>query len=130
EAKALMQRLGNAVMDRRTQHPVNTAERYLGALKLNPTLRQAWWKGQALDLTKTQFTLLLQITAQPGRRFNYAELYAACTGDHIDPALAGQKLKTHVHNLRKHFKKIDTVDCPIVSKRGEGLAWQAEAGTR
>lgn len=127
DPKALVQRLGNAVIERRTKHPVDVVERHLGDLRLNPTARQAWWKGQLLDLTKTQFTLLLQITAQPGRMINYAELYATCTGDHIDPSLAGKKLKTHVHNLRQRFKAVDpTICCPIVSKRGEGLAWRAE----
>jgi len=127
DPKVLVQRLGNAVIERRTTHPLNTTERKLGELKLDPTVRQAWWKEQLLNLTKTQFTLLLQITAQPGRLFNYAELYATCTGDHIDPALAAKKLKTHVHNLRQRFKEIDSsAYCPIVSKRGEGLAWQVK----
>jgi len=127
EPKILVRHIGNAVIERRTKHPLDTMERHLGDLRLNPTLRQAWWKGQPLDLTKTEFTLLLQITAQPGRVFNYPELYAACTGDHIDPSLAGQKLKTHVHNLRQCFLGVDPTAHPIVSKRGEGLAWQASS---
>lgn len=125
--KTLVQCLGNAVIQRRTKYPTDLAERFLGDLRLDPASRQAWWKGQPLTLTRTQFTLLLQLTAKPGRWFNYAELYAACTGDHIDPAQAGEKLKTHVHNLRQRFREVDPSSyCPIVSRRGDGISWRVE----
>lgn len=126
--KALIQHLGDAVIERRTKFPVDTAERQLGALKLNPNTRQAWWHGQPLRLTRMEYTLLLQITARPGHMFNYAELYSACTGDHVDPAQAGKKLKTHIFHLRHRF--IDTApgeQCPVTSRRGEGLCWQPES---
>ena len=126
-AKDLVKRLGNAVIERRTNHPLDVAERQLGNLTLNPNTRQAWWKAQPLDLTRTQFTLLLQITAQPGHMFNYAELYAICMGEHVDPSLAAKKLKTHIFNLRHRFIEIDpNMPCPVVSKRGEGLSWHLE----
>jgi len=126
-AKTLIQHLGDTVIERRTKHPLDTAERQLGALKLNPNTRQAWWHEQELSLTKTQFTLLLQITARPGHMFNYAELYATCTGDHIDPALAAKKLKTYIFHLKHRLLENDPkTPCPIVSKRGEGLSWHLE----
>ncbi|MEP7288642.1 MAG: response regulator transcription factor [Chloroflexota bacterium] len=127
--KELIKRLGNAVIERRTKYPVDTTERQLGALTLNPNTRQAWWHGQPLALTRTEFTLLLQITARPGHLFNYPELYATCTGDHVDPSLAARKLKTHVFNLRHRFIEIaPDAPCPILSKRGEGLAWRTADG--
>ena len=96
EIKDLNQRLGDAVIERRTKHPLVSVERQLGALKLSPETRQAWWHDSPLELTKTQFTLLARLTAQPGHIFNYADLYATCTGDHVDPAEAAKRLKTHL----------------------------------
>ena len=124
EIKELNQRIGDAVIERRTKHPLDSVERQLGALKLSPATRQAWWHGRLLELTKTQFTLLARLTAQPGHIFNYADLYASCTGDHIDPAEAAKRLKTHLYNLKVKFSKVSTAPCPILSKRGEGVLWQ------
>jgi two-component system response regulator PrrA len=126
-AKTLVQHLGDAVIERRTKHPANVVERQLGELRLNPNTREAWWHGQPLNLTKTEFTLLVQITALPGQLYNYAELYAACTGDHIDPSLAAKKLKTHVFNLKHKLQTASNAPCPINSTRGEGLSWQSES---
>ena len=127
EIRELNQRLGDAVIERRSKYLLDSVERQLGALKLFPETRQAWWHGNPLALTKTQFTLLTRLTAQPGHIFNYADLYATCTGAHIDPAEAAKRLKTHLHNLKVQFKKVSPAPCPIVSRRGEGVLWQPES---
>ena len=127
EIRELNQRLGDAVIERRSKYLLDSVERQLGALKLFPETRQAWWHGNPLALTKTQFTLLTRLTAQPGHVFNYADLYATCTGAHIDPAEAAKRLKTHLHNLKVQFKKVSPAPCPIVSRRGEGVLWQPES---
>lgn len=126
DPKDLVKCLGDTVIMRRTRFPIDTAERQIGSLKLNPQSRQAWWYGRLLELTKTEYTILLKLTANPGHIFNYADLYANCTGDHIDPSEAAKKLKTHIHNLKTRFKRISTTPCPILARRGEGVLWQID----
>lgn len=128
EPRKLVQSLGDAVIQRRTAHPVDSRERHLGELRIDPNTRQAWWHDQPLRLTHTEFTLLVQITARPGHVFNYAELYATCTGEHIDPCSASKKLKIHIHHLKQKFIAVEPAALvPIASRRGDGLYWATEA---
>lgn len=124
--ECLSQCLGDAIMNRRTRFPIDNGERQIGPLRLEPQSRQAWWYGTLLDLTKTEYTILLKLTAQPGHIFNYADLYASCTGEHIGPSEAARKLKTHIYNLKMRFRRISPTSIPIRTKRGEGVLWQIE----
>src|SRR5258708_3074915 len=120
----LLDRIGSAVMQRKSWFPSPKPTRIIeGELDLDLDAHQAVWYGQELLLTPTQFNLLANLTSKPGHIFNYGELYALSTGEHLMPSDARIKLKTHVINLRQ---KLEQEGHPrtIWNMRGAGFKWE------
>src|SRR3954447_15787242 len=81
--KELVARL-RAVL-RRTQQQQTQADRVVvGALELDRLRREVAVAGRKVDLTATEFDLLLTMAAQPGRVFTRAQLLDAIHGEAFD----------------------------------------------
>ncbi len=125
EPQALLDRLDFALVKRRPLYPPLETSRTAGDLYIDFGLRTATWYGVELPLTPTEFSILIQLTAKPGRIFNYAELYSTLRGEHIPPADGRSKLKSHVLNLKRKLQAVKPMPgSPLKASHGFGLRWQ------
>lgn len=85
------------LLRRRSGRQVNQLT--LGALALNPESLSASWHGQAVDLQRLEFMLLLQLAEQPQRVFNRAQLEESLYG--WGEGAESNTIDVHVHHLRR-----------------------------
>ncbi len=74
------------------------AEVLLGALRIKPSQREAWWGGRALALTQREFELLHFFARHPGQIFSRAELLQRVWGDGFDGY--EHTVNSHINRLR------------------------------
>jgi two-component system, OmpR family, response regulator ChvI len=83
------------------------AERILetGELRLDLRRYQAWWRGEAVPLTVTEFTLLHALARHPGHVKTRAQLLAEAYPD--DAYVGDRTIDSHVKRLRKKLAAAD-----------------------
>jgi hypothetical protein len=88
-----------------------------GPFVVDENRHQVWGKGQILNLTASQFNLLVRLCQQPEQVVRAEDLEMAVWGDVLvdDP----DRLKTLIKRLRR---AVDPLDTWIVSERGIGYA--------
>ena len=83
----------------------------IAGLTLDPSTGEAFLEGQPLELTKTQFRILLFLMQSDGRVYSRTEVIAAVQGD--DYPVTDHSVDTHVMFLRRklgsHAHLIETV---------------------
>lgn len=77
----------------------------LGALTLYPGLYRIAINSSTVDLTPTEFDLLLYLAAHRGRVVPCSELVREVRGYTVDEAEAREVIRPHVSNLRRKVKK-------------------------
>ena len=105
-----------AVM-RRPRPGVRQDRRVLGELTVDPESRSVWVAGEPVDLTRTEFDLLLALSARPGSALTRRELMDEVWGEHW----VGDShiVDVHIGNLRR--KLGDPADPRLVlTVRGVG----------
>ena len=90
-------------------------------LIINPDKREVLLKGQALELTKTEFDLLLYLAKHPGQVLSREQIY-----NHVwdeDAAFnVDDVVKAHIKAIRKKLSSADTQY--IQNVRGVGYRFQ------
>ncbi len=125
EARELVRCIGDAILNREVEATsTDVGLRRLGPLDQDLSGHTATWYGQPLRLTRAEFTILALLTSRPGRVFNYAELYALNKGEHLTPAQARSKLRTHITNLRRKLEQETRYPPAIHNVRSMGFKWQ------
>lgn len=94
-------------------------EMKIGAVTLFPGRYQIAVDGEIIDLTPTEFDLLLYLAAHRGRVVPCSELVREVRGYAVDEAEAREVIRPHVSNLRRKIKGSDDFDL-IVNVRGIG----------
>jgi two-component system response regulator ChvI len=84
-------------------HQTETIE--LGPLTLDKNRYVCAWKAQPLDLTVTEFLLILNLAEHPGHVKSRDQLISAAYGDHI--YVDDRTIDSHIKRIRKKFKTID-----------------------
>ncbi len=121
----LLQVAGDAMFKHHSQSASSeSAVLPAGPLEIDLTTRTVLWHGELLDLTRSEYELLVQLALHPGRVFNYAELYALMCGEHLPPTDARSKLRTHVNHLRKKLGQEGRYPHGIQNVHGVGFKWQ------
>ena len=99
----------------------------LGALELRFDINRAFWGGQAIDLTLTEFHMVSQLALKPGEDVSYRELYDLVHGKDF---LAGSgtdgyraNVRTFIKRIRKKFRDVDTSFDQIHNYAGFGYRW-------
>lgn len=92
----------------------------LGRLALDPTAYRAALDGESLDLTPTEFRLLLTLGEAPGAAFEYVELVEQACGYTCARHEAREIIGTHVLNLRKKMGVEPEQPLYVESVRGVG----------
>jgi two-component system, OmpR family, response regulator ChvI len=99
----------------------------LGALELRFDINRAFWRGQPIDLTLTEFRMVAQLAVKPGEDVSYRELYDLVHGKDF---LAGSgadgyraNVRTFIKRIRKKFRDVDPAFDQINNYAGFGYRW-------
>ncbi len=98
----------------------NSANMTLGPLTIYPGRYQISVGDQPIDLTPTEFDLLLYLAAHRGRVVSCHELVREVRGYAVDEAEAREVIRPHVSNLRRKLKQTGKDADLIVNVRGIG----------
>ena len=94
----------------------------LGPLQIDAEQRLATFKGQTLDLTRTEFDLLAKFAAEPGRVFSRDLLLDCVKGGGSDAF--DRAIDTHISNLRRKIG--DDPKAPTFLKTVWGVGYRFE----
>jgi DNA-binding response OmpR family regulator len=92
----------------------------LGALKIYPGRYKIAIGGNSIELTPTEFDLLLYLAAHRGRVVSCSELVREVRNYSVDEAEAREVIRPHVSNLRRKLKECGEYEDLIVNVRGVG----------
>ena len=95
-----------------------------GDLLLDKTRHLCQWKGSNIDLTVTEFLLLLALAKRPGHVKNRDQLMDAAYGETI--YVDDRTIDSHIKRLRKKFKAIDTTFDYIETLYGIGYRYREQ----
>jgi DNA-binding response OmpR family regulator len=93
---------------------------HLGPLTIYPGRYQISVQDRPIDLTPTEFDLLLYLAAHRGRVVSCHELVREVRGYAVDESEAREVIRPHVSNLRRKLKQAGDDADLIVNVRGIG----------
>ncbi len=93
-----------------------------GDLELDEARHMCSWKGQPLNLTVTEFLLILALANRPGHVKSRDQLIDAAYGEHI--YVDDRTIDSHVKRLRKKFKVVDEDFQQIETLYGVGYRYK------
>ena len=99
----------------------------LGPLTIYPGRYQIAVDERPIDLTPTEFDLLLYLAAHRGRVVSCHELVREVRGYAVDEAEAREVIRPHVSNLRRKLKQAGQDEDLIVNVRGIGYRLSEQA---
>jgi len=108
------------------EEPVST-NMTLGPLTIYPGRYQIAVGDRPIDLTPTEFDLLLYLAAHRGRVVSCHELVREVRGYTVDEAEAREVIRPHVSNLRRKLKQAGQDADLIVNVRGIGYRLSEQA---
>ncbi|CAN5271075.1 response regulator transcription factor [soil metagenome] len=97
--RTLLARIRTVLRRARPEAPDDETPLALGSLRVDPSRHEAFWGGEPLALTPTEFRLLVALARRPGRVFSRLDLLEQLQ----DEAYAGYErtVDAHVKNLRR-----------------------------
>ena len=93
-----------------------------GPLTLDASRHLCSWKGQAVDLTVTEFLLVKALALRPGHVKSRDQLMDAAYGEHI--YVDDRTIDSHIKRLRKKFKVVDDEFSQIETLYGIGYRYK------
>lgn len=110
KVKPLIQRV-KALLRRSAPEPAEQDRIARQGIEVDRVRHRATVEGRQLDLTPTEFRLLLALIRQPGRAFSRHELIDVCLGDNV--TVLDRTIDVHVKSLRQklsdHASLVETV---------------------
>ena len=97
-----------------------------GELMLDSGRHVCAWKGQKVDLTVTEFLILMSLAHRPGHVKNRDQLIDAAYGEHI--YVDDRTIDSHIKRLRKKFRDVDTEFGHIETLYGVGYRYREDGG--
>jgi DNA-binding response OmpR family regulator len=113
------------------QETVSSAERFLQAPEITvDTLRRlAVVRGQAVDLTPTEFEILAYLMRHQDRIVSCREMVAHVHGYDLDERDARPLLRAHIHRLRRKLERTPEAPSLIRTIRGSGYLISSDSRT-
>jgi DNA-binding response OmpR family regulator len=87
------------VLRRSTSVPEQPTLITLGALTIDPVKHEVQLQGRSIDLTPSEFNILLALASQPGRAFSRMDLLDAAQGESYEGY--ERSIDVHIKNLRQ-----------------------------
>ncbi len=100
----------------------SVSSKTVGDLSIDQEALLIFWKGEAINLSGTEFRMLAKLVRAPGHAVSYDMLMNAT----MQSLVTNNTINTHMRNIRKKFEEIDPeFDC-IKSEYGFGYRWSAK----
>ncbi len=101
----------------------------LGELELRLDTNRAFWRGQPIALTLTEFRMVARLAGAPGQDVSYREIYDIVHGKNFYAGTGSDgyrsNVRTFIKRIRRKFHDLDvTFDC-IQNYPGFGYRWVA-----
>ncbi|HMQ34296.1 MAG TPA: response regulator transcription factor [Chloroflexaceae bacterium] len=106
-----------AVSDRQVQ---------IGQLQLDTWHQTAILGGRSLNLTPTEFRLLLCLAEHAGQMLSYTQLVRCAQGYEANDMEAGELIKPHIHHLRQKIEPDPSAPRYLLNVRGKGYILQID----
>jgi two-component system, OmpR family, response regulator ChvI len=107
-----------------------TASLRLGPLELRSDTQRALWAGRAIDLTLTEFKIVMLLAEKAGQDVGYRQIYDLVHGKDF---IAGHgtdgyraNVRTFIKRIRKKFRDSDPGFDHIENYAGFGYRWNAQ----
>jgi two-component system, OmpR family, response regulator ChvI len=99
----------------------------LGALELRLDISRAIWAGKTIDLTLTEFRILVLLVERPGQDVGYRDIYDLVHGKDFVAGHGAEgyraNVRTFIKRIRKKFRDIDPDFDRIQNYAGFGYRW-------
>ncbi len=89
-----------------------------GDLVVDTEGAQVWWRENVIDLSLTQFNILLELVLRPGQVKSASKLMSAA-----NIVVEANTISAHIKAIRKQFKNIDTSFECLRTEYGHGYRW-------
>ena len=107
-----------------------TASLRLGPLELRLDTQRALWAGQAIDLTLTEFRIVLLLAEKAGEDVGYRQIYDLVHGKDFIAGHGSEgyraNVRTFIKRIRKKFRDSDPRFDHIENYAGFGYRWTAQ----
>ena len=99
----------------------SNSAKVIGDLSIDQEALLVSWKGNAINLSGTEFRMLAKLVRLPGHAVSYGTLMNAT----MQSLVTNNTINTHMRNIRKKFETIDPDFNSIKSEYGYGYRWSA-----
>jgi two-component system response regulator ChvI len=100
----------------------------LGGLELRFDINRAFWRGQVIDLTLTEFRMVSRLAMKPGEDVSYRELYDIVHGKDFVAGYGSDGYRTNVRTfikrIRKKFRAVEDGFGCIENYASFGYRWK------
>jgi two-component system, OmpR family, response regulator ChvI len=101
-----------------------------GRLELRFDISRAIWAGQTIDLTLTEFRILVLLADNAGRDVGYRDIYDLVHGKNFAAGHGAEgyraNVRTFIKRIRRKFRDIDPAFDHIRNYAGFGYRWTAQ----
>ena len=97
----------------------SNSAKVIGDLSIDQEALLVSWKGNAINLSGTEFRMLAKLVRLPGHAVSYGTLMNAT----MQSLVTNNTINTHMRNIRKKFETIDPDFNAIKSEYGYGYRW-------
>ncbi len=104
----------------------NDRQVQIGQLQLDTWHQTAILGGRSLNLTPTEFRLLLCLAEHAGQMLSYTQLVRCAQGYEANDMEAGELIKPHIHHLRQKIEPDPSAPRYLLNVRGKGYILQIE----
>ncbi|MBP1465070.1 response regulator transcription factor [Candidatus Chloroploca sp. M-50] len=104
----------------------NDRQVLIGQLQLDTWHQTAMLGGRSLNLTPTEFRLLLCLAEHAGQMLSYTQLVRCAQGYEANDMEAGELIKPHIHHLRQKIEPDPSAPRYLLNVRGKGYILQID----
>jgi two-component system, OmpR family, response regulator ChvI len=110
--------------------PVRSDKMILGRLELRFDTSRATWEGKLLDLTLTEFKILVLLAEKAGQDVGYRDIYDLVHGKDFVAGHGAEgyraNVRTFIKRIRRKFRDVDSSFDHIQNYAGFGYRWTAQ----
>lgn len=106
--------------------PSSDRQVQIGQLQLDTWHQTAVLGGRSLNLTPTEFRLLLCLAEHAGQMLSYTQLVRCAQGYEANDMEAGELIKPHIHHLRQKIEPDPGAPRYLLNVRGKGYILQID----